>query len=101
VQGTHNVLWNVDPLLDNNREIDNYTTAVAVTARKQTCCTATLSLRQRNGIIYAARAEMLSAGPVSCRSKVGLGTKSYRAGEDQQQFTKLDWLVSQWQDTSQ
>jgi hypothetical protein len=32
-------------------------------------------------------------------SLVGLGTKNWLAGEDQQQFTGIDWLVTQWQVT--
>lgn len=33
-------------------------------------------------------------------SPVGLATKYPRASESQQQFTKMDWLVSQWQATA-
>jgi hypothetical protein len=34
-------------------------------------------------------------------SPVGLGTKDHCAGESQKQFTGMDWLVIQWQDTPQ
>jgi hypothetical protein len=47
------VLWHVDPLLDNGREV--ITNGYA----NKHVSTVTIALQQRNGVLYAVRAKML------------------------------------------
>jgi hypothetical protein len=56
----HNILWHVDPLLSNDREISDYTTDIGYANRHEhNNSMANIALQWRSGVFYVVRAEML------------------------------------------